>query len=394
MGIYRHGVHLQQEGGDLMIYTLLRYAIAILFGSMGYVGVEVLSPLILSIWDEKMLQMGAFGISMVMILCYTLGILVGTIIGYLVSKYILRVGLTVAKKIERILSRVPTQQLVAGTIGLLFGLIIANLIGMAFERVPIIGSYLPIVFSAVLGYIGIRLGMDKGPDVYKTMVSYAFRGLGNKRTSSKEGKQTVTQACTSKVLDTSVVIDGRILEIVNTGFLEGPFVVPVFVLEELQKLSDSSDALKRNRGRRGLDLLQTMREKLTDAMVILDVDYEDMTEVDLKLIRLSMDNHWKLITNDFNLNKVATLQGVSVLNLNDLANAIKPKMMSGETLSVLIMKAGKEAHQGVAYLDDGTMIVVENGVDYVDQTVNVVVTSVLQTSAGRMIFARVEEQNS
>ena len=377
-----------------MIYTLLRYAIAILFGSMGYVGVEALSSLILSIWDEKMLQMGAFGVSMVMISCYALGILVGTIIGYLVSKYIIRVGLTVAKKFERILSRVPTQQLVAGTIGLLFGLIIANLIGMAFERVPIIGSYLPIVFSAVLGYIGIRLGMDKGPDVYKTMVSYAFRGLGNKRTSSKEGKQTVTQACTSKVLDTSVVIDGRILEIVNTGFLEGPFVVPVFVLEELQKLSDSSDALKRNRGRRGLDLLQTMREKLTDAMVILDVDYEDMTEVDLKLIRLSMDKHWKLITNDFNLNKIATLQGVEVLNLNDLANAIKPKMMSGETLLVRIMKAGKEPHQGVAYLDDGTMIVVENGVDYVDQTVNVVVTSVLQTSAGRMIFARVEESNS
>ncbi len=377
-----------------MIYTLLRYAIAILFGSMGYVGVEALSPLILSIWDEKMLQMGAFGISMVMILCYTLGILVGTIIGYLVSKYIIRVGLTVAKKFERILSRVPTQQLVAGTIGLLFGLIIANLIGMAFERVPIIGSYLPIVFSAVLGYIGIRLGMDKGPDVYKTMVSYAFRGLGNKRTSTKEGKQTVAQVCTSKVLDTSVVIDGRILEIVNTGFLEGPFVVPVFVLEELQKLSDSADTLKRNRGRRGLDLLQTMREKLTESMEIIDVDYEDLSEVDLKLIRLSMDKHWKLITNDFNLNKVATLQGVSVLNLNDLANAIKPKMMSGETLSVLIMKAGKEAHQGVAYLDDGTMIVVENGVDYVDQTVNVVVTSVLQTSAGRMIFARVEEQNS
>ena len=129
-------------------------------------------------------------------------------------------------------------------------------------------------------------------------------------------------------------------------------------------------------------------------MEIIDVNYEDMSEVDLKLVRLSMDKHWKLITNDFNLNKVATLQGVSVLNLNDLANAIKPKMVSGENLSVRIIKAGKEAHQGVAYLDDGTMIVVENGVDYVDQTVNVMVTSVLQTSAGRMIFARVEEQGA
>ena len=167
--------------------------------------------------------------------------------------------------------------------------------------------------------------------------------------------------------------------------------MPVFVLEELQKLSDSSDTLKRNRGRRGLDLLQSMREELENSMEIVDFDYDDMQEVDLKLIRLSIDKGWKLITNDFNLNKIATLQGVSVLNLNDLANAIKPRMMSGETLSVHIIKAGKEPHQGIAYLDDGTMIVVENGVDYVDQVVDATVTSVLQTSAGRMIFARVEE---
>ena len=379
-----------------MIYKLLRYAIAILFASMGYVGADALSTLMVSVWDEQMLQMGVFGISAMTILYYTLSILLAAFIGYLVSQYILRIGLRVAKQIERILSRVPSQQLVAGTIGLLFGLIIANLIGMAFERVPIIGSYLPILLSAVLGYIGIRLGMDKGPDLYKTMVSYTFRGGRNKGRTIKEPKEKETQpqTCSAKVLDTSVVIDGRILDIVNTGFLEGPFIVPVFVLEELQKLSDSADTLKRNRGRRGLDLLQTMREKLTDSMEIIDVNYEDLSEVDLKLIRLSMDKHWKLITNDFNLNKVATLQGVEVLNLNDLANAIKPKMMSGETLLVRIMKAGKEPHQGVAYLDDGTMIVVENGVDHVDQTVNVVVTSVLQTSAGRMIFARVEESNS
>ena len=377
-----------------MIYKLLRYAIAILFGSMGYVGADVLSTLILSLWDEKILQMGAFGISIVMILYYTIGTLLAAMIGYLVSKYILRVGLTIAKQIERILSRVPSQQLVAGTIGLLFGLIIANLIGVAFERVPIIGSYLPIALSAVLGYIGIRLGMDKGPDLYKAMVSYTLRGLRKKGESTKKETTPQSYKGATKVLDTSVVIDGRIMDIVKTGFLEGPFTVPVFVLEELQKLSDSSDTLKRNRGRRGLDLLQSMREELQDSMEIVDFDYDDMQEVDLKLIRLSVDKGWKLITNDFNLNKIATLQGVSVLNLNDLANAIKPRMMSGETLSVHIIKAGKEPHQGIAYLDDGTMIVVENGVDYVDQTVNVVVTSVLQTSAGRMIFARVEESNS
>ena len=374
-----------------MIYKLLRYAIAILFGSIGYVGADALSTLILSLWDEKILQMGAFGISIIMILYYTVGTLVAAMIGYLVSKYILRVGLTIAKQIERILSRVPSQQLVAGTIGLLFGLIIANLIGIAFERVPIIGSYLPIALSAVLGYIGIRLGMDKGPDLYKAMVSYTFRGLRKKSEPTKKEVGPQSYKGATKVLDTSVVIDGRIMDIVKTGFLEGPFAVPVFVLEELQKLSDSSDTLKRNRGRRGLDLLQSMREELENSMEIVDFDYDDMQEVDLKLIRLSIDKGWKLITNDFNLNKIATLQGVSVLNLNDLANAIKPRMMSGETLSVHIIKAGKEPHQGIAYLDDGTMIVVENGVDYVDQVVDATVTSVLQTSAGRMIFARVEE---
>ena len=374
-----------------MIYKLLRYAIAILFGSIGYVGADALSTLILSLWDEKILQMGAFSISIIMILYYTVGTLVAAIIGYLVSKYILRVGLTIAKQIERILSRVPSQQLVAGTIGLLFGLIIANLIGVAFERVPIIGSYLPIALSAVLGYIGIRLGMDKGPDLYKAMVSYTLRGLRKKGEPTKKEMTPQSYKGATKVLDTSVVIDGRIMDIVKTGFLEGPFTVPVFVLEELQKLSDSSDTLKRNRGRRGLDLLQAMREELKDSMEIVDFDYDDMQEVDLKLIRLSIDKGWKLITNDFNLNKIATLQGVSVLNLNDLANAIKPRMMSGETLSVHIIKAGKEPHQGIAYLDDGTMIVVENGVDYVDQVVDATVTSVLQTSAGRMIFARVEE---
>ena len=178
-----------------MIYQLLRYAIAILCGTMGYVGVDALSTLMVPVWDETMLQMGVFGISLVMILYYALGILIATIIGYLISKYILRAGLMVAKRIERVLSRVPSQQLVAGTIGLLFGLIIANLIGVAFERVPIIGSYLPIGLSAVFGYIGIRLGMDKGPDLYKAMVSNTFRGILNRRNVPKETKDA--NSCSS-----------------------------------------------------------------------------------------------------------------------------------------------------------------------------------------------------
>lgn len=192
----------------------------------------------------------------------------------------------------------------------------------------------------------------------------------------------------AKLLDTSVIIDGRIAELCETGFLEGPLVVPLFVLEELQHISDSADVLKRNRGRRGLDILQSMQQKEIIAIKVIADDFEDITEVDSKLMRLALDKKWKIVTNDFNLNKVASLQGIEVLNLNDLANALKPVMIPGEWIRVQVIKEGKEDNQGVAYLDDGTMIVIENGAQYVDTSIDVMVTSVLQTSAGRMIFAR------
>ena len=190
--------------------------------------------------------------------------------------------------------------------------------------------------------------------------------------------------------DTSVIIDGRIKELCNTGFIEGPLMVPLFVLNELQIISDSADATKRNRGRRGLDILKEMQDAKKVAIEVVEDDYDDLTEVDSKLMRLALDKQWKLMTNDFNLNKVARVQGIEVLNLNELANVLKPALIAGEWIRVQIMKEGKEVHQGVAYLDDGTMIVVEDGKPYVGQTVEVMVTSILQTSAGRMIFARVD----
>jgi len=189
-------------------------------------------------------------------------------------------------------------------------------------------------------------------------------------------------------LDTSVIIDGRIADICKTGFVEGPLIIPQFVLEELQHIADSSDTLKRNRGRRGLDILNKIQKELDIEVIIYDKKIDDVEEVDSKLLKLAQMLKGKIITNDFNLNKVAEVQGIEVLNVNELANAVKPIVLPGEEMVVHVIKDGKEFNQGLAYLDDGTMIVVEGGKQYIGEKIDVIVTSVLQTSAGRMIFAK------
>jgi len=215
-----------------------------------------------------------------------------------------------------------------------------------------------------------------------------FFSIGRfKSDKKKEEKQEVNQV-PYKILDTSVIIDGRIADICKTGFIEGALVIPEFVLEELQHIADSSDALKRNRGRRGLDILNKIQKELKVKVIITDQDFDEISEVDSKLVKLAKVMKGKVVTNDFNLNKVCELQGVSVLNINDLANAVKPVVLPGEELHVQVIKDGKENGQGVAYLDDGTMIVVEGGREYIGSFLDVIVTSVLQTSAGRMIFAK------
>lgn len=191
-----------------------------------------------------------------------------------------------------------------------------------------------------------------------------------------------------KVLDTSVIIDGRIFDICQTGFVEGPLVIPTFVLEELRHIADSSDGLKRNRGRRGLDILNKIQKELNIEVEIWEKDFPNIAEVDSKLLKLAQILNGKVITNDFNLNKVAEFQGVPVLNINELANAVKPVVLPGEEMKIQVMKDGKESGQGIAYLDDGTMIVVEGGRRYIGENIVVIVTSVLQTAAGRMIFAK------
>jgi len=233
---------------------------------------------------------------------------------------------------------------------------------------------------AICGYIGIRIGFKKGDE---------FQMPGWKPFS-----KNLPRGGISKILDTSVIIDGRIADITETGFVEGPLLIPQFVLSELQHIADSSDPVKRTRGKRGLEVLHHIQKQVNVDVRIVDTDYPAVKEVDSKLIELGKEVRGKILTNDSNLNKVAELQGVEVLNINELANALKPVVLPGEEMNVKILKEGKEMGQGVAYLDDGTMIVVDNGRRQIGKTIDVIVTSVLQTPAGRMIFARLKEEAS
>lgn len=282
-----------------------------------------------------------------------------------------------AALLEVQIQRVPTHDIVISTLGLMAGLIIANLVGFALVGIPFIGSYLPIASNIVFGYLGLTLAHKKR-DELGAILSFSGRAA-----------KTVAKPEQYKILDTSVIIDGRITDVVRAGFLEGILVVPMFVLEELRHIADSSDTMRRNRGRRGLDVLQDLQKQLGAAVQIMEKDYEDAPEVDSKLIKLAQEIGGKLLTTDYNLNKVCELQGVPVLNINELANSVKPVVLPGEEMVVQVMKEGKELGQGVAYLDDGTMVVVDSGRKYIGQQLPVVVTSVLQTAAGRMIFARI-----
>ncbi len=276
-----------------------------------------------------------------------------------------------------------SAEIISCAIGLILGLIVASLIGTVLSHIQIVGSYLSLLTLLVFGYLGASLGYRKRGDLSALLTRQA-----RPQTKEKEIRLRTSNRVTPKVLDTSVIIDGRIGEIYRTGFLEGDLVVPNFVLEELRPMADSSDSLKRARGRSGLDRLNAMREEFGSRVVVNKKDYPDETEVDMKLLRLATDLHGVVVTNDFNLNKVAQLQGVRVLNINALSNAVKPVALPGEEMEALVVKEGKEANQGVAYLDDGTMIVVESGRRLIGKRIQVVVTSILQTAAGRMIFVR------
>lgn len=267
------------------------------------------------------------------------------------------------------------------TIGLVGGLIVAALLFPVFGAFGSFGPWLAAATSIVFGITGMRFVWGKRTELTQLYAKTVMRTPEEPMVSSMPLPERT-------ILDTSVIIDGRIADICRTGFLEGTLVVPEFVLEELQHIADSADVLKRNRGRRGLDILQHIQKDAHVHVEIYEAMLEEIAEVDSKLIKLAKTLHAKVMTNDFNLNKVCELQGVSVLNINDLANALKPVVLPGEGIMIHVIKDGKEHGQGIAYLDDGTMIVVEGGREYMGAHVEVLVTSVLQTSAGRMIFAK------
>ncbi len=263
-----------------------------------------------------------------------------------------------------------------GLLGILAAFLVSLVIGQAFgSQAP----FLQVAVLLVMGYVGLALGWAKG----ETLNLAAFGGSALPESASQAA---------FKILDTSVIIDGRIADIVETGFLDGVLVIPQFVLRELQQVADSADALKRNRGRRGLDILQKIQKDPGIEVRIVEEDFPQVREVDLKLIELAKLYACTIVTNDFNLNKVAQLHGVGVLNINELANALKPVVLPGESMRVIILKEGKEHNQGVAYLDDGTMVVVDNARKFISKTIDISVTSVLQTTAGKMIFGRYDDR--
>lgn len=319
------------------------------------------------------------------IIAMILGAFIGALVGYLLSPILIRVSKRFSDIILAILYKTPTAEVISGTIGGIIGLIIGYLLTSPLRLIPIVGAYLPIFTSLLLGYLGLAVGVKKRDDI-TGFFSNIFR-FGPKTPK-------VEKMISYKILDTSVIIDGRIADIIETGFLEGTMLIPGFVLEELRHIADSGDNLRRNRGRRGLDVLNRLRKEGENLVQIYEGKVEEATEVDIKLLKLATKLNSTVVTNDFNLNKVAELMGVKVLNINDLANALKTVVLPGEEMLIQVIKDGKEANQGLAYLDDGTLIVVENGKKYIGNDIEVVVTSVLQTSAGRMIFAKAKAGKS
>ncbi|NDO46955.1 TRAM domain-containing protein [Clostridium sp. ASF356] len=289
--------------------------------------------------------------------------------------------MTQMAKTEEKLVKMNLKELSFSLLGCIIGLAIANLIGIAFNGFGPLGTGIIILLNIVLGFLGFRVARKKKDEINVSNLKNVLANPDSKKNIIAHGRP--------KILDTSVIIDGRILDLLQTGFIEGKILIPNFVLEELRHIADSSDSLKRNRGRRGLDILNEIQKQLSVPVEIVDYDPKEALEVDTKLLKMGEKMDAFVVTNDFNLNKVAEFQGVRVLNINELANAIKPVVLPGEEMQVTVIKAGKENGQGIGYLNDGTMIVVEGGNRFIGETKNVVVTSVLQTAAGRMIFTKI-----
>lgn len=308
-------------------------------------------------------------------------ILGGAVLGYLIAPW---VTVRPARALRSSLRGVPTIQLLAATAGLAIGLMIAALLAYPLSLLPNpFGTILPFAGAILFGYLSVTMTLLRQREIF------SFFRIRNAEDEGKPVEETIGSATphTLMLLDTSVIIDGRIADVAETGFLWATLAVPRFVLNELQYIADSSEALRRNRGRRGLEMLDRLQHNEAVEILFLDQDPSDAKQVDDKLISLGMELNAAVVTNDYNLNRVARLQGVTVLNINELANAVKSVVLPGEEMEIRVIQEGKEMNQGVGYLEDGTMVVVENGRRYLNELVPVQVTKVLQTNAGRLIFA-------
>lgn len=329
----------------------------------------------LSIWGgERPLQNFEFIYTVAFI---ALGFLVGFSVSGIIFRQILELG--------RSMQRIPAADKLAGILGIILGLVLTALLGVFVWRIRTMGPLLTLLLAIPCIYGGATIALSMRRELY-----YLFPGLA----ADASGRADAGPGC-GKLLDTNVLIDGRIAEICKTGFVDGPIYVPGFVLAEMQFIADSADPLRRNRGRRGLEILAQMQREPKSPVMLLD-DYGDSVvvesdPVDLKLVRLARSVSASIITNDYNLNKVAQVHGVSVLNVNELANAVKPAVLPGEEMTITVLKKGTESNQGVGYLDDGTMVVVENGEKHIGETVPVVVSTHYQTAAGKMIFTHLKE---
>ena len=387
--------NLRRGGEYLLLDRVLRFFIVLIMAIVGGTLFELAIPSVSEYFSASFwhVELGVLGLSLAGLICILFGTILGGMIGYPLAPFFSARLKRLSVWVEGQLGKMPTRDVIAGAIGLFIGLIIARLLGDAFSMIPIVGDYIPIVFSIVLGYLGVHIMVKKQEELASVFdfIPRFLRDMSRMREGrvpSQPAAQPMQTDRQYKLLDTSVIIDGRIADICETGFLEGTLLIPVFVLEELQHIADSPDSLKRVRGRRGLDILQKIRKESRMKVEVTEADFEDIAEVDSKLLQLAQEVGGKIITNDFNLNKVAQLRGVPVLNINALSNAVKPVAIPGDLMTVQIVRPGKEHGQGLAYLDDGTMIVVDGGFRSMNEVVTVEVTSALQTAAGRMIFAK------
>ena len=379
-----------------MFKKLLRIALAIIGALIGY-GISIGAKYLLihsdSSYEAYFKSNHQYFIAAIISLLFA-------IMFYRLAPLISRQSVKVAGKIEDDLQGVSGNDILAGAIGLIFGLIIAFFITQIFASIT--NQYLYVIITLIvymiMGFIGAVVANKKGKEIISQMFIARRNSDATQNTNPAQatrfsvgGKGRKQSNVIPKILDTSVIIDGRIAEIIKTGFLEGPIVIPEFVLVELRHIADSSDSLKRTRGRRGLDILNRIQSDY--GIDIYNTESEkglkEIPEVDVKLLKLAQIMGGKVVTNDFNLNKVARINGVDVLNINELANTLKPVVIPGEKMTVTPVKQGNDSQQSIAYLDDGTMVVLEDGKNYIGKTREITVTSVLQTSAGRMIFGRV-----